>query len=142
MRQRRRALCLPTPPALAAICRQNLPIVEVGAGGGLWVRAMRSAGTACVGYDQLPSGEGVLLGDHIAAASRHPEHAMLAVWPPDGAAVQEWIAAAPYPVIILVASFARLWLAGALNEYELVEAHALPPGPKGRSELRVYRRRG
>lgn len=139
MRERRRALCLPFPAPLDAIRRQLCPVVEVGAGDGLWLRAMRSAGISCVGYDPVPRGEGVEGGDH-RTASMHSTHAMLAVWPPDGAAVQEWISAAPFPVVILVASFARLSLGDALKAYSLVETRALPRGRKGLSELRIYRR--
>ena len=114
-------------------------MVEVGAGDGLWVRAMRVAGISCLGYDPVPRGEGVALGDHLVA-SNHPSSAMLAVWPPDGEAVQVWIAAAPYPAVILAASFARLSLGDALAPYKLIETSELLAGRKGRSELRVYRR--
>lgn len=139
MRLRAKALCPPFPSAIRTIAAQGKSIVEVGAGEGAWTRALNAAGVSCVGYDLMPLGRGVLAGDHLSA-SAHATRALLAVWPPDGVSIQEWVAAAPYPVVIIVASFARIELGDALSAYVLVVSCFLPEGRKGQSELKIYHR--
>lgn len=128
--------CPPTDEALELIASFGLPVVEIGAGDGEWLTRLPGA----IGYDLRPKHPEVRLGDHLAAAE-HTGRAMLAVWPPDGPVVVEWIEAAPWPMVFLCANFGRLSLGEALERYEEVGRVELPANPvrdKGSSELRAY----
>lgn len=109
-------------------------MVEIGAGAGLWAETLKA-----IAYDLAPRAEWVRQGDHTDAA-KHPG-LMLAVWPPDGTAVQAWIEAAPWPVVAIVGSFPRLEFGQSLDAYRLDASMALPNGCKGGNRLRVYTRR-
>lgn len=124
-------------PSIAHALKEHGPIVEIGAGGGMWATALRAVGIDVMAFDNRG-----LPGAHheLAAAMASEEHALLAVWPPDGAVIQDWIKARPWPRLIIVANWARLELGDALAGYEQVFHLDLPPGRKGRSQLRVYRR--
>lgn len=130
--------CPPTLAALGLIAGYGFPVVEIGAGDGEWLAALQTVGVPCLGFDPRP-GDGVTLGDHRDAA-KHPG-AMLAVWPPDGTPVADWIRAADWPIIFLCANHGRLVIGDALDSYELRETLDLPPNAtrdKGWSELRAY----
>jgi len=98
----------------------------------MWATALRAAGVEVMAF----ADSGALLASTMASE----DHALLAVWPPDGAVIQDWIKAGPWPRLIIVANWARLEIGDALNGYEQVFHLDLQPGRKGRSQLRVYRR--
>lgn len=69
-------------------------VVEVGAGTGYWAWQLEQAGVDVAAYDPHPPAEGnvyckagpytTVLPDGASAAGRHPERALLMVWPPYG----------------------------------------------------------
>jgi hypothetical protein len=137
LRRRPTRLATPTPELLDLIAKYA-PIVEIGAGDGLWVRALRDHGADVVGFDLEPRGEGVAPGDHTTAAKHRGS--LLAIWPPEGRAVQDWIGAAPWPFVIIVSQSVRIELGTSLSGYEFVEAAQVNGEAKGTSKLHVYRR--
>lgn len=132
-------LCEPSSEAIDLIVRLGSgTVVEIGAGDGRWARALRLAGLAVHAYDTQPSGDGVSRGDHTDAAAH--SGLMLAIWPPDGPMVAEWVSAASWPVVALCGDHMRFDVSDALDSYDEVERISLPPGLKGGSQLVVYRR--
>lgn len=134
-------LAPPTPEAVALIAAENTDVVEVGAGDGYWIESLRAAGVAVTAFDLEPRGPDVKMGDHLAAAEQASPHAMLlAVWPPDGPEIARWVAARRWSSVGVCADFSRCKPQGALDDHFLVDAVRLPAGPKGSSDLRIYRR--
>lgn len=117
------------------IIAEYAPIVEIGAGGGQWAKALELIGVDIVAYDVCPRGLNVLMGDH-KKASEH-DGTMLAVWPPDGSIIQQWIDVKPWKHIIIIGSQARLRYS---TSYQIVKIVKLPGGRKGSNELYVYKR--
>lgn len=126
-------LCAPTYEAICRIKALQLPVVEIGAGDGSWVRALRQSGVSVQGWDIEPRGADVRKGDHLAAADGCS--AILAVWPPDGSALTEWVQAAAWKALVIVGSWARFEV--CLDGYATTHILTLPPGSKGGSEMRV-----
>lgn len=88
--RQRTMLAVPTPEILQAIKDLAIPVVELGSGNGYWLRALHDVGVDAIGYDPVPRGDEVLVGDHRDAA-KHPDRALLIVWPPDETDVSEWV---------------------------------------------------
>jgi hypothetical protein len=87
---RRYAHGVSSEEALAAIGALS-PIVEVGAGAGYWARMLAERGADVVAYDRDPAGKwrgtdptwfDVREADGAEAAARHPDRALLIIWPP------------------------------------------------------------
>lgn len=134
-------LCHPDARAMAAVKALKRPVIEIGSGDGYWVRALRRARVAVAGYDIVPSGPDVILGDHVMGAdAAAPDAAMLAVWPPDGPEVSRWIEVRRWPVIVLVGSHGRFDVGSSLAGYALASEFALPDGREGENRLKLYRR--
>ena len=134
MEQRVLAPC--SAEAVALIKQHSSGLVEIGAGEGVWARTLREAGVPVEAFDINPRGEGVTHGDHLAAAKYDGD--LLAVWPPDGTSVAHWIAAKPWPRLILCGCRARWDWDG--NGYRLAESLQIESGWKGRNLLNVYYR--
>ena len=134
-------LAAPSSEALALII-SSAPngVCEIGAGEGHWLAAMRRLGVACVGYDIRPRGPMVEFGDHVAAAARHAELAFLAVWPPDGCAIEQWVRAWSGRTVIICGCWKRFRIGGALADFHRVVEVMLPPGRKGPSLLAIFQR--
>ena len=121
---------------MALIKRHSNAVVEIGAGEGVWARTLREAGVPVEAFDINPRGEGVTQGDHLTAAEHEGD--LLAVWPPDGKEMARWIAAKPWPRLILCGCPARWDWNG--SGYRLTESIELISGWKGRNLLNVYYR--
>lgn len=130
-------LCTPHPEALNAIQDAGLPVVEIGAGDGVWTEALRDLGVSVRAYDINPKGHLVSFGDHTDAAGH--KGLMLAVWPPDGSRIASWIKAASWPAVCIVANLLRLDFGDALSSYTKVLSMRLPEGRKGASTLTMWR---
>lgn len=136
-----RQLAPPTSGAVAWIAAQSSRLVEIGAGDGYWARPLRAAGVEVAAFDIAPRGPGVIRGSHRDAARGHPGWDMLAVWPPDGAAIAAWIAASPWPRVYVVGDHQRLSFGAALESYAEAGRVALADGYEGSNELVAWRRR-
>jgi hypothetical protein len=155
-----------TEAALDAVAARA-PVVEVGAGTGQWVRALRARPSAIdiVAYDdgsELPTTPAttstskqsssaaslVRLGvDGTTAASRHPDRALLLVAPPPGPAAARWLAAYKGDVVLYAGEGrggvnADEEFFGALERcFRLLETTALKPFPGGCEKLWVCERK-
>ncbi|TAJ73323.1 MAG: hypothetical protein EPO51_06720 [Phenylobacterium sp.] len=115
------------------------PIIEIGAGDGRWVRALRDAGLTIRGFDPWSSGDGVETGDHLEAAKADGT-TLLAIWPPDGPLVQAWIGSKVWDRIILGYQRGRLNFDHALDSYEMVDDLLEGGGKKGPYRIQAWRR--
>jgi hypothetical protein len=117
------------------------PICEVGAGDGYWLEKMRAVGIDCVGFDVSPRSDLVFRGDHKTAFLNAQANTMLAVWPPDGDVIQDWITEWQGPLVAMVADFHRIELGAALDEFEVVFVSTPVKTPrKGMIRMQVWRR--
>jgi hypothetical protein len=119
--------------------RRHAPqgVVEIGAGDGRWGERIQRAGIPWVGYDIAPRGPLVAWGDHLTAA-RHSALTMLAVWPPDGWLIQQWIKAYQGDTMMICADHMRLHYADTLDGWREVSNIELPY-PLGKlSELKTW----
>lgn len=91
---------VPTREAVEAIARYGIPIVDFGAGTGLWANLLSDQGVDVVAYDDWSWGKpdrlwfDVRHGD-VSSLAQHSDRAMLLVWPPAGSrmavdALREW----------------------------------------------------
>lgn len=141
MRSRPRSLAEPTPEVLDILGSYPQGICEIGAGDGRWQAAMRAAGIDCVGYDIHPRSKLVLEGSHEVAAFIHSNAVMLAVWPPGGRIIQDWIELWPGPRVALMhGGPARCDLGDALAGWTCEYRLDQPPGRKGANCFEVWRR--
>ena len=85
-------LSLPTFTVLGAIGRQGRKVIECGAGSGLWLRIMEEYGLDAIGIDPIPRHSSVMLGSH-RDLGQYSDRLLLAVWPPDGTDLKDWIKA-------------------------------------------------
>lgn len=125
----------PTAEILGAIAGLGVDVVECGAGDGAWLRAMRERGIDCIGFDIDPRGDGVGFGSHLEAA-KHPERALLMVWPPTYGA-QEWIDAYRGQHVLLCAAWPRIKI--DLSGWDRIST-LKTTGKKGGSEFVLLRR--
>ena len=131
-------LCYPTYHALKAIAELCLPVVEIGAGDGEWARALRIFGVQVYAYDKSARrNPHVSRGHHTTAAALH-QGAMLAVWPPDGADVADWISARQWEAVIIIADHERIDPMASLKPYRKHLGMPLPEGSKGFSNMIIY----
>lgn len=103
----------------------------------MWLSIMRRDGLDCVGFDTHPQGDLVFTGTHEDAAAAANGRTMLAVWPPDGGIVHEWIAAKIWDAVVVCGSKMRTKLRDELPGYTLTRL-ALPGGRKGMSTAYVW----
>lgn len=132
-------LCEVTAEALDVLARDPGVLVEVGAGDGTWQLAMREYGLPVMGVDIDPRGPGVFKGNHLDA-TRLGATRMLAVWPPDGSCIQDWIRAAPWEYVYICASPHRIDLGNVMDDYRPLLALDMPPSLKGDSVLMAWAR--
>lgn len=127
-----------TPQALHTIAKHTRDLVEIGAGDGAWAKALRDYGVDVKAFDISPLGD-VLYGSHIDAAPH--SDSMLAVWPPDGTPIQQWIEVKRWQTIIIVGSWVRIDVGDSLLDYGNVDTIDLPFGDKACAvhQLRVYK---
>ena len=132
-------LAPPTLEALDLIAAHADRVVEIGAGGGTWARALRGRGMDVIAFDKAPGGEGVTLGDHDDAAAE--DGALLMVWPPDGGHARLWILSRSRGVVMIAGDMNRMLIEDALDAYDLAASCHLPVGRKGASMLHIFVRR-
>lgn len=134
--------CQPTRRALHVLRALHRPVAEVGPGTGYWLEPMRKAGVEVVGgWDIRPRGPGVTKGDHLDAAAAAPEGAaLLAVWPPDGTAIQAWVGARDWAALAILGDYDRLSFGGALAAYRVAETLQLPESMWGANTLKIFQR--
>jgi hypothetical protein len=109
-------------------------ICEIGAGDGTWLTALNQGGIDAIGYDIEPRGGDVRKGNHVDA-SGHGEMAFLAVWPPDGPAVQQWIDIYRGNMVILCGDFRRFNVGDSLSDFAKQASMKISGGCKGPSTL-------
>jgi len=134
-------LAAPTPEVLGILAGYPEGVCEIGAGDGAWLQAMRAVGIDCAGYDIFPQDASVRGGTVEDAVADFPEAVMLAVWPPGGTVVQDWIRAWQGERVALVyGGPVRARLGDVLLAWQEEHRLYMPPGRKGGNVFVVWRR--
>ena len=154
---------VPTHEALAVIGR-HAPIVELGAGRGLWASLLSTRGCDIVAYDEeggeggdKAGGEAVVRVGGPGVASSHSDRALLLIWPDlegEGTFALDSLAAYSGQTLLLVGewrgralsipygtAFAPPFQAAVEADFEVVQQVRLPSWPTFVDVLTVWRRK-
>jgi hypothetical protein len=130
-------LAMPPADLLHRLGRLPPPVIEIGAGDGMWLAVMRHDGIDCRGVDKAPQHTSVDKGDHVDAAQDGAT--MLAVWPPNWTDLDEWVGAAKWGAVAVVGDFDRFQLSQeAMSGFDLIATKVCRGGRKGGSTAKVW----
>lgn len=126
-----------TLEAIELIKSLKTSVIEIGAGEGHWLRSLQSYGIGIEGVDKNPRSPDVQYGTHLTVDGT--EKALLAVWPPDGSHIEDWVLAHDWAFLVICADFRRLEVGTGIDDYVQIAELRMPRGSKGvHSTLKVF----